>query len=213
MNCKDEDVFSGLKVEDFRVCLRNTETKVSEGAHKDIIPLLAGLLESVKELVQPLHTAITFLISQGLLHINVFSLAKLAIEVHAIEVKRIDLPVIARGNRKDELNTGHLGHRRVGVKVVDPINLHETASNELRLVLVDAPIGLALHLKDLLAAYNVSVSRVRNGLPCTSFLQHSYFLVHCFFLARPIGVGLCITNGTWIVVSVKGCNKVGKKYV
>jgi hypothetical protein len=116
MNCKDEGMFSSSKVEDSRVCLHDIETKVSEGMHKGIIPSLASLLESIKRLVQPLDAAITFLVAWGLLHVNVFSLTNLSIEVRAIEVKGINLPVVGHSNCEDESNAGYLGHRGVGVR-------------------------------------------------------------------------------------------------
>ena len=79
------------------------------------------------------------------------------VEVRAVEIECVDLPVVVRGDGKDGTNTGEAHDWGVSVKIIDAEPLRESAGYEARFVLLDGSVGLALDAKYPLAAYDVLV--------------------------------------------------------
>src|SRR6266403_3529952 len=72
------------------ILTRRPRSVVTEG----VIPLPPGLLEPIKQLVEPLYCVLPLsFISMGLVHVELFIVVKPGIEVGTIEVKGLNVPV------------------------------------------------------------------------------------------------------------------------
>ena len=139
------------------------------------------------------------LISWGWLHVDVFIVVEFAIEVCAIKVEGVDLPVIACGDGKDGKDAGESCDWRISVKIIYAKPLCKSTSYEAGLVLLDSTVGVALDAENPFAANDVLSSRSRNVSPSSGVVQRLHLAVHSFFPFGPIGSGLCLCERLWIV--------------
>src|SRR6267142_2171229 len=121
-----------------------------------IVPFPPSLFQAVQHLEQPFGRAhSTCLVSGQLLHVDLLICIQLSIEVCGVEVKCFYVPVIARGDGKDEAEACELHDRGISVVVVDPINLCEASHYQVCLILIYASICFPLEPEDPLAPDDV----------------------------------------------------------
>ena len=139
------------------------------------------------------------LISQGWLHVDVFIVVEFAIEVCAIKVESVDLPVIVCGDGKNSADAGESRNWRIGVKVIYTKPLCETTSYKAGLVLLGSAVGVALDAENPFAANDVLSGRSRNVSPSSGVMQCIHLAVHSFFPFGQIRSGSCLCESLWII--------------
>ena len=95
-------------------------------------------------------------------------IVELAVEVCAVEIKCVDLPVIACSNGKNGADTSKVCDWGISVKVINAEPLRESTGYKACFVLLNGSIGLALDAKYLFATDDVLVCRSGNVDPSSS---------------------------------------------
>src|SRR6266850_5781555 len=161
-----------------------------------IIPLAPGLLEAVQHLKQPLDRACSAcLVSGRLLHVDLLISVQLSVEVCGVEVECFYVPVVARGDGKDEAEACEPRDRGVGVIIIDPVNLREASRNQACLVLIYASVRFPLEAEDPLAPDDVLSGQARDRGPSSSMLERTYLAIHRVFPASPVGARSHLLHG------------------
>jgi hypothetical protein len=71
-----------------------------------VVPSAPSLLEAIKGLTQAFDELPLILIPGGCLHVNFFVVAEFAVEICAVKVESVDLPVVACGDGEDNADIG-----------------------------------------------------------------------------------------------------------
>lgn len=109
---------------------------------KCVIPLVSGLFEAIKGLVEVFDQLPLIVVAGGRLHVDVFIFTQLSIEVCAVEVKCVDVPVMSGGDSENGVETREFSNRRESVEIVHTKLLHKPLCNEVCLVFFNKTIGV-----------------------------------------------------------------------
>ena len=93
---------------------------------------------------------------------NFFAVVQLTIEVRAVKIEGVSIPIIASSDGEDGPEAGEFGDGGKGVKIVHASLLCEPLHYKPGLVLLNRPIGIVLDTKDPFAANNILVGRSGN---------------------------------------------------
>ena len=178
----------------------DSESNIFKGAAQSVVPFAPGLFEAIEGLVEVLDLLPLIVVAGGRLHINIFVVIEFAIEVGAIEVESVGVPVVSGCDCENESEAGEFGNGGKGVKVVDAKFLCESLRNEARLVFFDGSVGLSFDAENPFAANNILAGGLGYYSPSACFFKCGEFMIHGFAPFWPVGMGSGLSEGFWVVV-------------
>ena len=143
-------------------------------------------------------------VSGGRLHVDFFIVAKFAIEVGAIEVEGVGVPVVASGDGEDDAKAGKLRNGGESVEVIHAELLRESLCDEACFVLFDSTVGLPLDAKDPFASDDILVGGSGNVDPGSHTFEGADFTVHGLLPFRPVCAGLCFFKRFGVILKFGG---------
>lgn len=148
------------------------------------------------------------IITGGWLQVNFFVRVEFTIEICAVEVKGVDVPVVTSGNGEDVSETGEACNWGKGVEIVDAKFLCEASGNEAGLILFYGPVGLPFDAENPFASDDVFAGRSLNICPGFGFVEGSNFAIHRLLPFWPVGARSCLIECFRIVLYFRyGCFK------
>ncbi len=111
MHSQDKNVLAYTSEERPRISLANGKPKISECTRKCVVPLSPRLFQSVERLLKPLYEASVAVIAWRRGHVNLLVSVQFAVQVSAIKIKTLDLPIETCSNSENETKARQLSNR------------------------------------------------------------------------------------------------------
>jgi hypothetical protein len=95
MDSEDGGVVFVVGGKDTRFGIVDLESEIIEGTAEGFVPLVPGLFEAIERFAKVFDGLPLIVIARGCLHVDVFIVTELSVEICPVEVKSVDLPVIS----------------------------------------------------------------------------------------------------------------------
>src|SRR6266404_11498 len=135
--------------------------------------------------MQPLDARRCF-ISWWLAHIYFFAVFEFPIEVCAVKVESVDLPVVPSSHSQEKADASKSCNRRVCVIVIYAVDLSKTTSYKMCLVFLDRAVCFPLDTVNPFFSHNLLMCRLWDVTPCASAIKSGDLCNHGLLPAWPI---------------------------